>query len=134
MTSTVTGCESLFGRQVAAGVHMMGAIRKGMSKGGYSRSYLFEGDGDELVLVDTGWDEDASGILRYLDDIGRSPSEIKSILLTHAHRSHLGGVARLAAITGASVRAHEAEAPSSKARPARSRSPVAADPTAADPV
>ena len=100
----------MFGRQVAAGVHMMGAIRNGMSKGGYSRSYLFE-DGDELVLVDTGWDEDASGILRYLDDIGRSPSEIKSILLTHAHRSHLGGVARLAAVTGASVRAHETEAP-----------------------
>ena len=44
-----------------------------MGKGGYSRSYLFEGDGDELSLVDTGWDEDASGILRYLDDIGRSP-------------------------------------------------------------
>lgn len=101
----------MFGRRVAPGVHMIGAFRRGIFKGGYSRSYLFEDDGDELVLVDTGWDEDASGILRYLDDIGRSPKQIKAILLTHAHRSHLGGVARLAAVTGASVRAHAAEAP-----------------------
>jgi glyoxylase-like metal-dependent hydrolase (beta-lactamase superfamily II) len=80
-----------------------------MSKGGYSRAYLFE-EGDELTLVDTGWDDDAHMILGYLSSIGRSPTEIKHIALTHAHRSHLGGLRTLADMSRAKVSCHEAEA------------------------
>jgi glyoxylase-like metal-dependent hydrolase (beta-lactamase superfamily II) len=81
-----------------------------MTKGGYSRAYLFEDD-DELTLVDTGWDTDAHIILEYLASIDRSPTEIRHIALTHAHRSHLGGLATLAALSGAKVWCHETEAP-----------------------
>lgn len=106
----MNGCRSAFGRQIAPGVHQVGLWR--LRKGGYSRSYLFEDDEDgTLTLVDTGWDDDAGAILRYLDDIGRSPAEISHIAMTHYHRSHLGGLARLARISGAEVSSHASEAP-----------------------
>jgi glyoxylase-like metal-dependent hydrolase (beta-lactamase superfamily II) len=103
--------DSTFGRELAPGAHQIGPTWRATRKGGYSRSYLFEGDDDRLTLVDTGWDTDARTILRYLDDIGRSPAQIEYIALTHTHRSHLGGVARLKEFSGAMVRCHETEAP-----------------------
>jgi glyoxylase-like metal-dependent hydrolase (beta-lactamase superfamily II) len=114
--------QRVFGYEIADGAHSIGPERLGLWKGGYSRSYLFE-DGDELTLVDTGWDDDPWMILRYLASIDRSPRQIKHIALTHAHRSHLGGLATLAKLSGATVWAHAAEAPiierQRKARPIR---------------
>jgi glyoxylase-like metal-dependent hydrolase (beta-lactamase superfamily II) len=111
-----------FGSEIAGGVHAIGAPRHGMSKGGFSRAYLLE-DGDDLTLIDTGWDDDGYMITRYLASIGRSPSEIAHIALTHAHRSHLGGLATLAALSDAEVSCHATEAPiverREKARPIR---------------
>jgi glyoxylase-like metal-dependent hydrolase (beta-lactamase superfamily II) len=43
--------------------------------------------------------------------IQRPLSDLKRIVLTHAHRSHLGGLARLKALTRGMVPAHAAEAP-----------------------
>jgi glyoxylase-like metal-dependent hydrolase (beta-lactamase superfamily II) len=107
----LTGGDSRYGREIAPGVHIIGPIRRALPKGGYSKCYLFEGKGDSLTLVDTGWDADARLILGYLDDIGRSPEQITDIALTHAHRSHLGGVARLKELSHATVSCHANEAP-----------------------
>jgi glyoxylase-like metal-dependent hydrolase (beta-lactamase superfamily II) len=101
----------MFGRELAPGAHQIGPSRRALRQGGYSRAYLFEGDNGRLTLVDTGWDGEAKTILRYLDDIGRSPQEIEYIALTHSHRSHLGGLARLVELSGAKVRCHASEAP-----------------------
>ena len=98
------------GIRLVDGVHAIGPSTHGQSQGGYSRAYLFE-DGDDLTLVDTLWDEDASMILHYLWSIGRTPADIKHICLTHAHRSHLGGAATLKALSDATVHSHAAEAP-----------------------
>jgi glyoxylase-like metal-dependent hydrolase (beta-lactamase superfamily II) len=106
----LTRCESMFGRKLAAGAHQIGPSRRALGQGGYSRSYLFEDKNGRLTLVDTGWDKGARTILRYLDDIGRSPQEIEYIALTHSHRSHLGGLARLVQLSGAKVRCHADEA------------------------
>jgi glyoxylase-like metal-dependent hydrolase (beta-lactamase superfamily II) len=106
-----TRCQSMFGQQIAPGVHQIGPARAGLGKGGYSRAYLFEDDNRRLTLVDTGWDGDARFILRYLESIGRSPEQIDNIALTHAHRSHLGGLATLKALSRAKVSSHAEEAP-----------------------
>jgi glyoxylase-like metal-dependent hydrolase (beta-lactamase superfamily II) len=66
--------------------------------------------GAELILVDTLYDVGAGPLLAYLRDFGRPVTDIRHIVLTHAHRSHLGGVALLKRITGATVYAHESEA------------------------
>jgi glyoxylase-like metal-dependent hydrolase (beta-lactamase superfamily II) len=97
------------GVRLAEGVHAIGPSRRGESQGGYSRAYLFE-DTDGLTLVDALWDEDAQMILKYLWSIGRTPSDIKHIVMTHAHRSHLGGLATLKALSGATVHSHAYEA------------------------
>jgi glyoxylase-like metal-dependent hydrolase (beta-lactamase superfamily II) len=107
----VNGCSSMFGRELAPGAHQIGPTRRALRKGGFSRCYLFEDDDGTLTLVDTGWDDDAGVILRYLDDIGRSPTEIAYIAMTHYHRSHLGGLAELVKYSGAEVSSHETEAP-----------------------
>lgn len=94
---------------ICEGVHGIG-LPPGMAKGGCSRAYLFE-HGDALALVDTLWDEDANVILQYLWSIGRSPTDIRHIVLSHAHRSHLGGLATLRRLSNAEVCSHRAEAP-----------------------
>ena len=100
----------VIGCKVTNGVHSIGPTKRGLSKGGYSRCYLFEHHRG-LVLVDTGWDPDAGMILKYLNRIGRSPQDITHIAITHAHRSHLGGLKRLADMSGAQVCSHGTEAP-----------------------
>jgi len=86
------------------GVHSLGG-----TKGGRVRAFLVESAG-ELTLVDTLFHDDAREVLAALRALGRSPRDVKRIVLTHAHRSHLGGVAALKRETGAQVLSHAWEA------------------------
>lgn len=95
--------------EVADGVYDVGPARRGYFKAGYSKAAIVE-DGDGLIVIDTLYDADARDILRVLSENGWSPTDIKHILLTHAHRGHLGGVATLKALSGAPVYAHAWEA------------------------
>ena len=90
--------------RIAEGVYSIG-----QTKGGRSHAYLFE-HGNELTLVDTLFDADAEPVLECIRAIGRTPSDLKHIALTHGHRSHLGGLAKLKRLSGALVYAHEWEA------------------------
>jgi glyoxylase-like metal-dependent hydrolase (beta-lactamase superfamily II) len=90
--------------EIAPGVHSLGS-----SKGGHVRAFLLD-DGGELTLVDTLFDGDAHIVLREIDRLGRRVTDLRRIALTHAHRSHLGGLATLARASGAVVHAHEWEA------------------------
>jgi glyoxylase-like metal-dependent hydrolase (beta-lactamase superfamily II) len=81
----------------------------GQRKGGRVHAFLCEQE-DGLTLVDTLYDTDGARVLRQIARIGRKPSELRHIVLTHAHRSHLGGLAALKEATGATVYAHPWEA------------------------
>lgn len=91
-------------RELAPGVHSLGG-----SKGGHVRAFLVD-SGGELTLVDTLFHDDAREVLGALHALGRGPRDVKRIVLTHAHRSHLGGAATLKRETGAQVLSHEWEA------------------------
>jgi glyoxylase-like metal-dependent hydrolase (beta-lactamase superfamily II) len=67
-------------------------------------------DGSSLVLVDAGVPGSDRGILGYLKSLGRSPSEVVSIAITHCHFDHVGGLAALARATSAQVCASESDA------------------------
>jgi glyoxylase-like metal-dependent hydrolase (beta-lactamase superfamily II) len=84
----------------------MWALRQ--EKGGYVHAFLVE-SGDELSLIDTLWNTDGSVVLQALSQLGRQPSELKRIAITHGHRSHLGGASALRRLTGAKIHAHPAE-------------------------
>ena len=91
-------------RELSPGVHVLGG-----KKGGRVRSFLLDTNG-ELTLVDTLFEDDARGVLDAIRTLGRKPADLKRIVLTHAHRSHLGGLAALKRETGATVLAHASEA------------------------
>jgi glyoxylase-like metal-dependent hydrolase (beta-lactamase superfamily II) len=78
-------------------------------KGAYVHAYLLD-DGKELTLIDTLYDTDARRILDQIAQIGKTVKDLKRIIMTHSHRSHLGGLALLKELSGAPVYAHEWEA------------------------
>lgn len=81
----------------------------GQKQGGRVHAFLLD-DGESPTLIDTLYDTDGQRVLRQLEAIGRTPGDLKNIVLTHAHRSHLGGARVLRERTGASVYAHDWEA------------------------
>lgn len=90
--------------EIAPGLYSMGD-----KKGGYVRAFLLD-DGNGLTLVDTLVDKDGRQVLNELKAIGKKPGDVKRIILTHAHPSHLGGLAALKAATGARIYSHDWEA------------------------
>lgn len=69
---------------------------------------LVEPDG--LTLIDAGMPGNDKRILKYVAGLGRSPHDLKRILITHSDGDHVGSVAALKAATGARVYANETEA------------------------
>lgn len=67
-------------------------------------------DAGGLTLIDTLFDYNPVIIATQIRALGRPLSDLTTIILTHAHRSHLGGLAALKRLTGATVYAHEWEA------------------------
>lgn len=74
-------------------------------------SYAFVDDDGAVTLVDCGVRRAPARIVRGLAAIGKAPTDVTRIVLTHAHRDHAGGAAELARRTGAPVAAHRADVP-----------------------
>ena len=49
-------------------------------------------DGTALTLIDTGYGKDDVKILAAVQELGRSPGDIKNIVVTHCHPDHAGGL------------------------------------------
>jgi glyoxylase-like metal-dependent hydrolase (beta-lactamase superfamily II) len=90
--------------QIAPGVYSLD-----QSTGGHVHAFLLD-DGTELTLIDTLFDTDAGRIIDRIGSLGRSAKDLKHIVLTHAHRSHLGGLATLKGWSDATVYSHAWEA------------------------
>jgi glyoxylase-like metal-dependent hydrolase (beta-lactamase superfamily II) len=90
--------------QLADGIEVIGD-----DTWGHVRAFLVVDD-DGLTLVDTLGEAHPFMILAAMRRLGRPVSDLKRILLTHAHFSHLAGVAALKALSGAEVYAHAWEA------------------------
>jgi glyoxylase-like metal-dependent hydrolase (beta-lactamase superfamily II) len=90
--------------ELAPGIHGLGH-----GKGGHVHAFLID-NGGELSLVDTLFESDARLVLDAIRRLGRSPSDLKRIAITHGHRSHLGGLATLKRASGATIYAHKWEA------------------------
>jgi hydroxyacylglutathione hydrolase len=76
----------------------------------YANTYLVEAD-NGLVLVDTGMPGSEKRILKGVADIGRQPSDVKLILLTHRHWDHIGSAAALKKETSGKLVSHAFEKP-----------------------
>lgn len=67
-------------------------------------------DDNGLTLVDTGNEGQAEMIATDLRSIGRDPSQITNILVTHCHPDHAGSLAEIKRQSGAAAWAHPVEA------------------------
>lgn len=77
---------------------------------GYAHAHLIVVD-DGVVLVDTGLPGRAPRIGHALFQLRRKVGEVHTILLTHHHPDHVGGLAELRRRSGAQVVAHRLDTP-----------------------
>jgi glyoxylase-like metal-dependent hydrolase (beta-lactamase superfamily II) len=65
----------------------------------------------DLTLIDTGMPHKTKKILRYItDELQRTPSDLKTIILTHCDIDHTGNALELRNLTGAIIAAHPQDA------------------------
>jgi glyoxylase-like metal-dependent hydrolase (beta-lactamase superfamily II) len=89
--------------KIAEGVYRPEGLRA-------SNAYVLVSEG-HVALIDTGAGRGRGPIVAEIERLGHSLSELRSIMLTHAHSDHTGGVAELVRRSGAQVLAHREEAP-----------------------
>jgi glyoxylase-like metal-dependent hydrolase (beta-lactamase superfamily II) len=90
-------------RQIAQDVYLIEGLR-------VCNVYLLVSD-TGLTLVDAGVAGAVDRIVAQIEGGGYAPSELESIVVTHAHTDHTGGVAELVRRFGARVIAHREEVP-----------------------
>ena len=90
-------------REVVPQVYLMEGLRG-------ANAYLLT-SGGELTLIDGGLPGDADRIAEQILDSDHALSELRTIVVTHTHGDHAGGVPELARRSGADVVAHRDEVP-----------------------
>lgn len=75
--------------EVVSGLHVirLGAVNV----------HLIDSGDEGLTMIDTGFPKNAPDIEEGLRSIGRDPSDLTNILITHAHPDHLGSAAHFSA-------------------------------------
>ncbi len=78
----------------------------------YVNSFAFVEEDGSVTLVDCGLPKAPPRIVAGLAAIGKRPSDVGRILLTHVHPDHAGGAAEMGRQSGAPIWVHEGDHPS----------------------
>jgi glyoxylase-like metal-dependent hydrolase (beta-lactamase superfamily II) len=73
--------------------------------------YVYLIYGQTICLIDSGVAGSEHAIFEYLRSTGRTPEEIATLVLTHAHPDHIGAARAIEEISGCIVAAHRADQP-----------------------
>ncbi|MFF2937522.1 MBL fold metallo-hydrolase [Streptomyces mirabilis] len=87
--------------QLAPGVTQIATSKR-------DNAFLVDGD-DGLTLVDVGWSKAPGVLLHTVAALGHKPSDIRRVVLTHAHPDHVQGAAELRRHTDAHILIHDAD-------------------------
>lgn len=68
-------------------------------------------DGSDVTLVDTGYPGDRERVIDSLERVGRSPTDVAAVILTHAHPDHVGSGEYFRSVMRTPVFVHESEVP-----------------------
>jgi glyoxylase-like metal-dependent hydrolase (beta-lactamase superfamily II) len=64
-----------------------------------------------MLVIDTGMPGNGNRIKNYIKGLGKKPSDINCVVLTHADIDHLGSAAEIKKITGAKLAIYASDAP-----------------------
>jgi glyoxylase-like metal-dependent hydrolase (beta-lactamase superfamily II) len=88
--------------EIIPGIHKIDGVRG-------ANCYLVT-SGPEMVLIDTGMRGSSRKIADYVKRLGKNPSDIKYVILTHSDIDHVGGAAEIKHLTGAKLVIHKGDA------------------------
>jgi glyoxylase-like metal-dependent hydrolase (beta-lactamase superfamily II) len=86
-------------RQIAQDIYLIEGLRA-------AHVYLLVGE-DGLTLIDGGTPGEIEKIVAQIEEVGYTVSDVRTIVVTHAHSDHVGALAELARRSGAQVLAHQ---------------------------
>jgi glyoxylase-like metal-dependent hydrolase (beta-lactamase superfamily II) len=75
---------------------------------GFVNAFLIDEDG--LTLIDTGIPGSTGKIMAGVEALGKKPTDIRAILITHLHYDHTGSLGEIKRLSGAEVWMHAADA------------------------
>ncbi len=87
--------------KIAEGIHQVDGVNCNV--------YLVE-DGEKLILIDTGLPRSDKKIVKYIEGLGRKPTDVATIVITHFHIDHVGSLKKMKEITNAKVAVNELDA------------------------
>jgi glyoxylase-like metal-dependent hydrolase (beta-lactamase superfamily II) len=87
--------------EIVEGIHQVEGVNGNV--------YLVVNEG-KLILIDTGMPRSSDKILKYIHKMGRTPSDVSQIVLTHSHIDHVGSAYKLKKATNAKIAVHEEDA------------------------
>jgi glyoxylase-like metal-dependent hydrolase (beta-lactamase superfamily II) len=61
---------------------------------GMANAFLIEGD-DGLTLIDAGYPRKEAAVFGAIRSLGRSPDQLKHLILTYSHPDHVGSAAAI---------------------------------------
>src|ERR1700730_5659364 len=89
--------------EILPGVHRVDGVN--------ANSYFVLEDNGSVTLIDAGMFSGGKKVLEYLQTrLSKQPSDLKLIVLTHAHVDHIRGALAIKKATGAKVAVHEQDA------------------------
>jgi glyoxylase-like metal-dependent hydrolase (beta-lactamase superfamily II) len=91
-------------KEIVEGVYVVGG--PGISDPRDCSVYLIDA-GPEEVLIDAGAGPGADAILRNVEALGFDPAKIGTIIATHCHIDHIGGISRIRESAGCMLIAHQ---------------------------
>jgi glyoxylase-like metal-dependent hydrolase (beta-lactamase superfamily II) len=77
---------------------------------GFANAFLIEAD-DGLTLIDAGFPRKEAAVFGAIRGLGRSPDQLKHLILTHGHPDHIGSAAAIVRETGARTYMHPLDIP-----------------------
>jgi glyoxylase-like metal-dependent hydrolase (beta-lactamase superfamily II) len=92
--------------EIIEGIHRVDEASANMA---HANVYLVI-NGKELTVIDTGTPGNAQKTVKYIQKLGYQPTDVKTIILTHAHMDHMGSVKELKDLTKAKVAVHAEDA------------------------
>jgi hydroxyacylglutathione hydrolase len=89
--------------EIIFGVHRITGVRG-------ANCYLVIQNSD-MTVIDTGMPGNGKRIINYVKALGKNPSDVRYVILTHGDVDHIGSVSELKSLTGAKIAIHTADAP-----------------------